>query len=651
PCIRQRSSLARKIRNNLLLPFHPVHTQRLQQQVDQLTSLVTQLPERRAGQVEIPSSPSRASAPVPVAMPEKYDGNPDHCQAFLMQCGLYVEEHPERFVEETAKVRFVISLLTGCARDWATALWMDDSPLLDSARDFQQAFKGIFNHPAVGRSLGERLFDVKQGPRTVAEFALEFQTIAAVFRWPDEVLRILYRRALNPEVQDELTSRGATLSFEEYIGLSVTIDNSVRERRRRRPCLATVPTPPAVAEGPSEPMQLGHAPLSIAERRRRVNEGLCMYCGEAGHVLRTCPIRPSHPGARMKVGLTPYVGSSLVQVPIVVTGCGAKHHACALVDFGAAGNFMDLRLARRLGFPLLVFSNPVSVLGVNGDPLPGGRVTHHTGPVTLQVGVFHVETLDFLILPKARDPVILGHPWLQKHNPQIDWRTGELIAWSSKCFQHCIARPCYASSIESPEPEDFSRIPIEYSAFKDVFSKALSFRLPPHRECDCAIDLLEGAHSPKGHLYPLSVREEEAMETYVQEALNQGIIRPSTSPITAGFFFVKKKDGGLRPCVDYRALNTITVKRQSQLPGSVLTVSCFPCSSCLLCSALLFHLPCLLLIPPRPARSRPTCPSALTIQPRFLRHFPVPSLRVGLTLPVIDICLFYDYPFGFSLWL
>ena len=48
------------------------------------------------------------------------------------------------------------------------------------------------------------------------------------------------------------------------------------------------------------------------------------------------------------------------------------------------------------------------------------------------------------------------------------------------------------------------------------------------------------------------------METYIQEALDQGFIRPSTSPAASGFFFVKKKDGGLRPRIDYRGLNQIT---------------------------------------------------------------------------------------------
>uniref|UniRef100_A0A4W5K3E9 ribonuclease H n=1 Tax=Hucho hucho TaxID=62062 RepID=A0A4W5K3E9_9TELE len=56
------------------------------------------------------------------------------------------------------------------------------------------------------------------------------------------------------------------------------------------------------------------------------------------------------------------------------------------------------------------------------------------------------------------------------------------------------------------------------------------------------------------------------METYVSESLRQGYIRPSTSPASSSFFFVKKKDGGLRPCIDYGGLNQITVRYSYPLP-------------------------------------------------------------------------------------
>lgn len=56
------------------------------------------------------------------------------------------------------------------------------------------------------------------------------------------------------------------------------------------------------------------------------------------------------------------------------------------------------------------------------------------------------------------------------------------------------------------------------------------------------------------------------MERYIQDSLATGIIRPSSSPVAAGFFFVGKKDGSLRPCIDFHGLNDITVKNKYPLP-------------------------------------------------------------------------------------
>ena len=56
------------------------------------------------------------------------------------------------------------------------------------------------------------------------------------------------------------------------------------------------------------------------------------------------------------------------------------------------------------------------------------------------------------------------------------------------------------------------------------------------------------------------------MENYISESLVNGLIRPSSSPVGAGFFFVEKKDKSLRPGVDYRGINDITVKNKYPLP-------------------------------------------------------------------------------------
>ncbi|KAL0157229.1 hypothetical protein M9458_048475, partial [Cirrhinus mrigala] len=96
--------------------------------------------------------------------------------------------------------------------------------------------------------------------------------------------------------------------------------------------------------------------------------------------------------------------------------------------------------------------------------------------------------------------------------------------------------------------------------------KTRATQLPPHRNTDCAIEIMPGATLPRGRVYPLSQPETQSMQQYIDEELAKGFIRPSTSPASAGFFFVKKKDGTLRPCIDYRALNEITIKYRYPLP-------------------------------------------------------------------------------------
>ncbi|KAK3557343.1 hypothetical protein QTP70_026577 [Hemibagrus guttatus] len=70
----------------------------------------------------------------------------------------------------------------------------------------------------------------------------------------------------------------------------------------------------------------------------------------------------------------------------------------------------------------------------------------------------------------------------------------------------------------------------------------------------------------QGRIYPLSLPESKAMEDYIETTLAARHIRPSMSPVAAGFFFVGKRDGGLGPCIDYRGLNAITIRYPYPLP-------------------------------------------------------------------------------------
>ncbi len=121
-------------------------------------------------------------------------------------------------------------------------------------------------------------------------------------------------------------------------------------------------------------------------------------------------------------------------------------------------------------------------------------------------------------------------------------------------------------TLKAPSPWRAHPSPLTMGRSRMCSVSRQPLRLPPHRPWDCAIDLLPGAKLPKGRVYPLSIPERKAMEEYIREALQQQFISPSTSPAASSFFFVGKKYGGLRPCIDYRSLNSQTVKLPYPLP-------------------------------------------------------------------------------------
>jgi hypothetical protein len=111
-----------------------------------------------------------------------------------------------------------------------------------------------------------------------------------------------------------------------------------------------------------------------------------------------------------------------------------------------------------------------------------------------------------------------------------------------------------------------TELPAKYAAFQDVFDKVQASTLPEHRRYDCTIDLLPDTQPPWGPIYGLTEPEREVLKTYIEENLASGYIQHSKSPAGAPVFFVKKKDGSLRLCVDYRGLNRISIKNRYPLP-------------------------------------------------------------------------------------
>ena len=137
----------------------------------------------------------------------------------------------------------------------------------------------------------------------------------------------------------------------------------------------------------------------------------------------------------------------------------------------------------------------------------------------------------------------------------------------------CLAPPTLANSQLRATPlkaslvSEEAKIPVEYSDFSDVFSPDSAVEIPEHTGInDHPIDLVDGKQPPYGPIYSLGPVELETLKTYIETNLASGFIRPSQSPAGAPILFIRKKDGSIRLCVDYRGLNTLTIKNRYPLP-------------------------------------------------------------------------------------
>jgi hypothetical protein len=291
------------------------------------------------------------------------------------------------------------------------------------------------------------------------------------------------------------------------------------------------------------------------------------------------------PGENQHLSLSSLAPSCFV-TSIVLT-VGKRHFTVkALVDSGAQSCFIDKAIVAEHNIKIEKIQKNILLNLADGTPSSAGPITHTTTPVQLTLAG-HKEKARFYVSSIAY-PVILGLNWLQTHNPTVNWK--KLMLTFPDCRIPCpkeiplLDKPTRISLIslkeikrsEDPvlsmtlnlisETTNDVSLPVAYKEFEDVFSKAGADKLPPHRIYDHSIPIEGDQIPPFGPIYGLNEKELKACWEYLQENLEKDFIRKSQSPCAAPILFVKKKDGSLRLCVDYRKLNAVTVKNKYPLP-------------------------------------------------------------------------------------
>ena len=282
-----------------------------------------------------------------------------------------------------------------------------------------------------------------------------------------------------------------------------------------------------------------------------------------------------------------------------VVGEIGYQHLHVLIDSGSTHNFIKPQWAERLG--LKIQSIPAFQVYIGNDDFLLCRFQCLQVPLVIQG---HTFKLDFYILPIEGPNIVLGIQWLQ-HLGKISidyramtmefcWESNPVIlrggpiqtpnmislhqfhALLSKDVVHSLFElhpiineklysDTHSSSSELNLPTHLpEQITLLLQQYKTLFSPHTG--LPPHRLIDHKIHLLPTSKPVNVRPYRYPHFQKKKMKKLVKEMLEHGIIKPSHNPFSSPVLLVKKKDGTYRFCVDYRALNAVTVQDKFHIP-------------------------------------------------------------------------------------
>ena len=265
---------------------------------------------------------------------------------------------------------------------------------------------------------------------------------------------------------------------------------------------------------------------------------------------------------------------------------------------------MDQNFAQKHNLRTMKLEQPIRAQNVDGTDNKQGTIRYYTD---LNIKLGDRTFLErFYITRLGNQKIILGLPWLRKHNPEIDWKKG-MVTWRNTerskdlvklwrqkresikkgqqpsmkeeedqeaAKNHSLnplldtdmillelldtedevwinTKTNMATSLvaevnsKKPELTPKQLIPEEYHKYLDVFDEEKANRYPESKSWDHKIEMKTGFEPKSFKTYNLTPEEQTELDKFLKENLGKGYIKPLESPMASPFFFVKKEDGKL----------------------------------------------------------------------------------------------------------
>ncbi|KAK2375585.1 cleavage and polyadenylation specificity factor subunit [Trifolium repens] len=296
----------------------------------------------------------------------------------------------------------------------------------------------------------------------------------------------------------------------------------------------------------------------------------CFNCGEEGHKSPACKKPKKTVGKVFALS-----GEGADEVDNLIRGTCFIYDTplIAIVDTGATHSFISFECMKRLNIPVSEMSGCMEI-----ETPASGFVTTQLVCLKCPVDVFGRSfSMDLVCIPLSGIDVIFGMNWLIFNRVHINCcektvvfpklegdpklMSGKEVGESFREHGELFAM---FASLKLESEVGIKELPV-VQEFPDVFPEDVS-DVPPEREVEFTIDLIPGTSPISMAPYRMSASELSELKKQLEELLEKKFIRPSVSPWGAPVLLVKKKEGSMRLCIDYRQLNKVTIKNKYPLP-------------------------------------------------------------------------------------
>ncbi|KAL0561078.1 hypothetical protein IC582_001496 [Cucumis melo] len=526
---------------------------------------------------------------------------------------------------EDQKVQCAVFMLT----DRGTAWWETTERMLGGDvsqitwQQFKESFYAKFFSASLRDAKRQEFLNLEQGDMTVEQYDTEFdmlsrfapEMIATEAARADKFVRGLRLdiqglvRAFRPATHADALRLAVDLSLQERANSSKTAGRGSTSGQKRKAEQQPVPVPQRNFRPGGEFRSLQQKPFEAGEAARgkplcttcgKHHLGRCLFgtrtcfkCRQEGHTADRCPLRLTGIAQNQGAG-APHQGrvfatnrTEAEKAGTVVTGTlpVLGHYALVLFDSGSSHSFISSAFVSHARLEVEPLHHVLSVSTPSGECMLSKEKVK-----ACQIEIAgHVIEVTLIVLDMLDFDVILGMDWLAANHASIDCSRKEVTfnpplmasfkfkGGGSKSLPQVISAiraskllsqgtwGILASVVDTREADaSLSSEPVVRD-YPDVFPEELP-GLPPHREVEFAIELEPGTVPISRAPYRMAPAELKELKVQLQELLDKGFIRPSVSPWGAPVLFVKKKDGSMRLCIDYRELNKVTVKNRYPLP-------------------------------------------------------------------------------------